>query len=124
MSLIFQNIDPPPPFTARRVRVCTPRLWCGAGGGPTRRVERGVVGGGSIFWKTRDTALYSAYVRTLCLLLISRFALPKIINFFEYFYGGLECVGHSFAYVAHFVFSRDVWIGTQRAAVASRRATN
>ncbi len=28
------------------------------------------------------------------------------------------------AYVAHFVFSRDVWIRTQRAAVASRRATN
>jgi hypothetical protein len=27
-------------------------------------------------------------------------------------------VGHSFAYVAHFVFLRDVWIRTQRAAVA------
>jgi hypothetical protein len=27
-------------------------------------------------------------------------------------------------YVAHFVFLRDVWIGTQRAAVGSRRATN
>ncbi len=40
------------------------------------------------------------------------------------FFGGLECVGHSFAYVAHFVFLRDVWIRTQRAAVASRRATN
>jgi hypothetical protein len=40
------------------------------------------------------------------------------------FLGGLECVGHSFAYVAHFVFLRDVWIRTQRAAVASRRATN
>ncbi len=24
-------------------------------------------GGGSIFWKTPDTALYSTYVRTLCL---------------------------------------------------------
>jgi hypothetical protein len=24
--------------------------------------------------------------------------------FFVYFSGGLECVGHSFAYVAHFVF--------------------
>ncbi len=32
--------------------------------------------------------------------------------------------GHSFAYVAHFVFLRDVWIRTQSAAVASRRATN
>ncbi len=41
-------------------------------------------------------------------------------TFFVYFFGGLECVGHSFAYVAHFVFLRDVWIRTQRAAVASR----
>jgi hypothetical protein len=41
-----------------------------------------------------------------------------------YFLGRLECVGHSYAYVAHFVFLRDVWIRTQRAAVASRRATN
>jgi hypothetical protein len=32
--------------------------------------------------------------------------------------------GHSFAYVAHLVFLRDVWIRTQIAAVASRRATN
>ncbi len=32
-------------------------------------------------------------------------------SFFVYFFGGLECVvGHSFAYVAHFVFLRDVWI--------------
>ncbi len=31
---------------------------------------------------------------------------------------------HSFAYVSHFVFLRDVWIRTQRASVASRRATN
>ncbi len=42
---------------------------------------------------------------------------------FVYFFGGLECVGHSFAFVAHFVFLRDVWIRTQRAAEASRRAT-
>jgi hypothetical protein len=26
------------------------------------------------------------------------------------FFGGLKCVGHYFAYVAHFVFLRDVWI--------------
>jgi hypothetical protein len=44
--------------------------------------------------------------------------------FFVYFFGGLECVGPSFSYVAHFVFLRDVWIRTQRAALASRRATN
>ncbi len=45
-----------------------------------------------------------------------------------YFFGGLVladfCVAHAIAYVAHFVFLRDVWIRTQRAAVASRRATN
>jgi hypothetical protein len=35
----------------------------------------------------------------------------------------LECVGHSFVYVAHLVFLRDVWIRTQRAAKASMRAT-
>jgi hypothetical protein len=29
-----------------------------------------------------------------------------------YFLGGLDCVGHSFAYVAYFVFLRDVWIQT------------
>ncbi len=40
------------------------------------------------------------------------------------FFGGQECVGHFFACVVHFVFLRDVWIQTQRAAEASRRATN
>jgi hypothetical protein len=32
--------------------------------------------------------------------------------------------GHSLTYAAHFVFWRDAWIRTQRAAVASRCATN
>jgi hypothetical protein len=41
----------------------------------------------------------------------------------SYFLAG-KYVGHSFTYVAYFVFLRDVWIRTQRAAVASRRATN
>ncbi len=45
-------------------------------------------------------------------------------NYFFVFFGGLECVGHSFAYAAHFVFLRDVWIRTQRTAVASRFSTN
>jgi hypothetical protein len=32
-------------------------------------------------------------------------------EFFIYIFSGLECVvGHCFAYVAHFVFLRDVWI--------------
>ncbi len=50
------------PLTAWRV--CTPRLWC-VGRGDTLAGRRG--GGGSIFWKTPDTALYSTYVSTLCL---------------------------------------------------------
>ncbi len=44
--------------------------------------------------------------------------------FFVYFFGGLECVGHSFAYVAHLWFLRDVWIRTQSTAVASWSATD
>jgi hypothetical protein len=32
------------------------------------------------------------------------------------FFGGLEFVGYFFAYVAHFVLWRDVWIRTQRQA--------
>ncbi len=46
------------------------------------------------------------------------------LNLSTTFFGGLECVGHSFAYVAHFVFLGDVWIRTQRAAVASKGASN
>ncbi len=52
---------PPQPLTTR---VCTtpPPPAFGAGGGQTCWVERGW---GSIFWKTPDTALYSAFVNTL-----------------------------------------------------------
>jgi hypothetical protein len=50
MSGVFQNIDPPPPSPPGR-------------GGETLAGWRG--GGGSIFWKTPDTALYSTYVSTL-----------------------------------------------------------
>jgi hypothetical protein len=60
MSGVFQNIDPPPPGE------CVPPAL-GAGGGYTRWVERGVGAGGSIFWKTPDTALYYTYVSTMCL---------------------------------------------------------
>ncbi len=48
----------------------------------------------------------------------------ELCIFFVYFFSGLECVGHSFAYVAHLWFLRDVWIRTQSAAVASWRATD
>ncbi len=43
---------------------------------------------------------------------------------FNIFFSGLECDGHSFAYAVHFVFLRDVWIRTQRAAVVSRHSTD
>ncbi len=46
MFIVFQNIDPPPPSL--------PSLG-------------GEGGGGSIFWKTWDIALYSTYESTLCL---------------------------------------------------------
>ncbi len=36
----------------------------------------------------------------------------NLLLFFCIFFGGLECVGHSFAFVAHFVFLRYVWIRT------------
>ncbi len=46
-------------------------------------------------------------------------------TYYIYFFGGLECVGHSLAYVAILqFFFRDVWIRTQRAAVASMHATH
>ncbi len=32
--------------------------------------------------------------------------------------------GPSFVYVTHFVFLRDIWIRTQKAAAASRRTSN
>ncbi len=58
MSGVFRNIDPHP-LTARRVCNSSPLLR----GEDTLAGWRG--GGGSIFWKTRDTALYSTYVSTL-----------------------------------------------------------
>ncbi len=46
--------------------------------------------------------------------------------YFRKFFADLEFIAHSFAYVAHFVFLREVWIRPppQRAAVASRGANN
>jgi hypothetical protein len=60
MSGVFQNIDPPPPH--RPASVYHPPLVRGE---HTLAGWRG--GGGSIFWKTPDTALYTTYVSTLCL---------------------------------------------------------
>ncbi len=49
---------------------------------------------------------------------------PFFCSVFCIFFCGLECVGHSFAFVAHFVFLRDVLFRIRRAAGASGRATN
>jgi hypothetical protein len=60
MSFVFQNIDPPPPPPSPPGE-CVPPAFV-AGGGQTCGVERGV--GGSIFWKTLDTTLYSTYIES------------------------------------------------------------
>jgi hypothetical protein len=58
MSHVFQNIDPPiPSLPGEGPPVVRGRTLAGWRGG-----------GGSIFWKTPDTALYSTYASTLCLL--------------------------------------------------------
>ncbi len=58
MTLVFQNIDPPPPSPPGECVVCTPRL-CGGGGGGRTHSPGGEGGGRSIFWKTRDIGLPS-----------------------------------------------------------------
>jgi hypothetical protein len=58
MSCVFQNIDPTPPH--RPASVYPPPLVRGE---DTLAGWKG--GGGSIFWRTPDTALYSTYVSTL-----------------------------------------------------------
>ncbi len=63
MSGVFWNIDPTPPH--RPARLYPPRLWCG---GRTHSLGGEGVGG-SIVRKTPDNALYSIYVRTLCVYL-------------------------------------------------------
>jgi hypothetical protein len=66
MSGIFQNMDPGPAPSPPGEFVPPPpppHLWCGG-----RTLSLGGEGmlGGSIFFKTPDTALYSTYVSTLC----------------------------------------------------------
>ncbi len=65
-------------------------------------------------------------VRWVCFFRICPFTWNSVISilFCTFLFGGLVCVDPSFAYVAHLWFFSNVWIRTQRAAVASRRATN
>jgi hypothetical protein len=66
----------------------------------------------------------------MVLLLFAIFRLAHVASdregtfLYLFFWRARECFGHSFAHVAHFVFLRDDWIRTQRAALARRRATN
>ncbi len=52
MSLVFQNIDPPPPSPLGECVLPT-------NNGRGSHSPGGEVGGGSIFWKTRDIGLPS-----------------------------------------------------------------
>jgi hypothetical protein len=75
---------------------------------------------GTLFPQAESTPNDIPFMPSLSELATDYFAKRTFFHFvFE-----LECVGNSFAYVAQFVFLRDVWIRIQRAAVASRRATN
>ncbi len=61
---------------------------------------------------------------TSCLSTANRIRKILCISLTDIFFCGLECVGHSLAYVAHFVLLKDDWIRTERAAVTSKYATN
>jgi hypothetical protein len=82
----------------------------------------------------RELGTYGTnYITNYCKILAPRFfACPGgalrsscmcVARFFIVFCW-LECIGHSFSYVAHFLFLIDVWIRTQRAGLANRRTTN
>jgi hypothetical protein len=65
--------------------------------------------GGAVFVEDRMALLHPSrlegcHVEFPALLALDLFGLQEkglIRVFYEYFFGGLECVGHSFAYVAH-----------------------
>ncbi len=64
--------------------------------------------------KSQNLIYQLPYVRYhICLFFDKHQINPLVLNFFSFlifFFGGPECVGHSFAYVAHFELSKDVWI--------------
>ena len=53
-------------------------------------------------------------------MVAARFQITVLYIYFRNIWPAKECVGLSLAYVVHFIFLRDFWIRTQRAAVASR----
>ncbi len=60
LCLASSKILTPPPTPLSAQRLCTPHLCCG---GRTHS-PGGEGGGGSIFWRTQDTALYSTYIES------------------------------------------------------------
>jgi hypothetical protein len=76
------------------------------------------------FCSTRIQA--AIFFTNILIYFISRgnFALRFRLKVLLYFFWRARVCWPLLAYVVHFVFLRDVWIRTQRAAVASRRATN
>ncbi len=86
------------PLTARRV--CTPPPAFEAGE-DTLAGSRG--GGGSIFWKTPDTALYSTYVSTLCLQPILGYSTPLIRD-------QCNCFWEQQLFVQHFIIYVGVYL--------------
>ncbi len=78
MSFVFQNIDPPLPSPPRECVLCC--------GGRTHS-PGGEGGGGSIFWKTQDTALYSTYIESSLIDTISGRRSPVPTNNHTYITG-------------------------------------
>ncbi len=69
-------------------------------------------------WKWDFVFGYDVKVRAFYTVLTENNTTPHLNShdlnpIFCIFFGGLEFVGHSFAYVAHFVFLMNVWIQTQ-----------
>ena len=71
----------------------------------------------------KTNVLFSFYC-TWTLLVVSQASMYLIFYYYFVYIFFAECAGHSFAYVAPFVFLRDDWIRTQRTVIANRHATN
>jgi hypothetical protein len=82
------------------VTLCSPA-------GPVTTLPDGRCSGGSLWYIQRSKGIRDLSYTVFCISNI--------------FFGGLEC---PLLMSPLFLFLRDVWIRTQRAAVASRRATN
>jgi hypothetical protein len=61
----------------------------------------------SRFWRKFNYASVSQHFYVLQLLYLDGNDRFKFFVF-VYFFAGLQCAGHSFAYVAHFVFQKDI----------------